>query len=431
MKMHAFQICCLTGFISAFTCVLSYGQEAPPIPLVAHRDANGIAIEYRLGVQGEFSQAGGLKISWVDDNGPCQWMRAEQGNGYSALQVGDTILSVDDTILRTLDQTRKLVTQGAIDNSGTVRVTVVDETTKRRSRYIVSPTRLKFLPEAKRKIPENIRASGVRMIIVGQSSDPDIGVAVETSVGKLISLLEFDRNRIVNRDLMPFGESVALPELKEIALLTGDQAAAGTIVQTIRNMNVQPTEAFVFFYFGHGAFRPNAQPDDPSGGHYFAMRNTTGSDLPRTVVAKEIWKKGARLSVLISDSCNVEAPIVSPYYPPQDSYSGDNWALGNLFLDHAGGIDINSASRNSFGWADDGTGLWFTHAFCQVADPTKYGDADFVGWGTFLMHVASVSDAYFQERKRGAPNNQALSEQENLLPEAFNISLIRTDGKNY
>jgi hypothetical protein len=398
---------------------LDSGAAGQAIPLVRLQGKDGETISYRLQVSGDFISEG-LKLAWVDAHGPGAWLETNQRDVYAQLEPGDLITAVNEVKFQNREQFGSILGQGALKNR-TVSITVRDGGNNVESTYVARPIRVKALPPAKKKIPVEMRATNVRAIIVGQTADPTIGKAVEASIEQLKALLQLKNGTLPSR---------GLEELIELVILTGNDASPKKILSEIVRMEVKRTEALLFIYLGHGAYDPTKIPpgfNDVSGGHYFALSNTAGQDLMRAVVGNELLKKQPRLLVMISDACNVNVPAQVPRRPQDiDAYEGDNWALGNLLLDYEGSIDLNSARRDSFGWCDNGTGLWFTHALCQVADPTRY-QGDFVTWPDFLATVTKESNRLFLERQRRDPNNVDLQRQTDLSPQVFFYSAERTD----
>ena len=71
------------------------------------------------------------------------------------------------------------------------------------------------------------------------------------------------------------------------------------ILQTIRNVPVQPDDALMFIYVGHGAY-------DPSRGTYMTPSSSTGDVLSATQMVNELKALNPRLAVVVFDCCNRE-----------------------------------------------------------------------------------------------------------------------------
>ena len=211
---------------------------------------------------------------------------------------------------------------------------------------------------------------------------------------------------------------------------------ANRVVQAIDNIRVSPSDAVFCYYLGHGAFDPQlATYDDTSNGHYFQL---SPRDLRRHEVVARLKRKNARLTVFISDSCNVKFDSAGIFVPAPDHLVGDNWALGNLLRDHKGLVDINSSSAGQFAWGtvprDGSPGFMvFTRSLCRVADPTIYGGKDFVTWTDFVQAVSIASNAEYQYLRNAAMQTATIGpemlNQPNQVPQVFSLDVERTDPK--
>ena len=103
----------------------------------------------------------------------------------------------------------------------------------------------------------------------------------------------------------------------DLKKLTGAQVTPANIRQAIEDLDVQPTDVLFCYYAGHGAYDADLNADDdPSGGHFFQI---PGGDLRRADLLGRLTDKGARLTVLISETCNAAGD-----YNPPDPNAGDS-----------------------------------------------------------------------------------------------------------
>ncbi len=79
----------------------------------------------------------------------------------------------------------------------------------------------------------------------------------------------------------------------------------------------------------------------------------------RKTVRDKLLSKGAQLTVLITDTCNVPAPA-TPVYKTVTKGIGKNWVMSNLFLEHSGVFDVSGSSKNQYGWFSLDVGGWFS-----------------------------------------------------------------------
>jgi len=124
------------------------------------------------------------------------------------------------------------------------------------------------------------------------------------------------------------------------------------LITAIRNCPAGPDDTVVFFYSGHGAY-------DPQRGHFLQMPDRENV-LYRKVIAQEIQRKGVRLAVVITDSCNMPVNrgfggVSRAYILPPEKITP---LFDELFMKPAGLVDINSAAEGEFAVAPIGGGLF-------------------------------------------------------------------------
>lgn len=220
---------------------------------------------------------------------------------------------------------------------------------------------------------------GVKVLIVGDTNDPSIGRMIQVNIPWLT---------------VTFG---SVPGVK-ITTRTGDQVNAQNIISAIRELNVGPNDAVVYYHLGHGAYESGVDyTEDPSGGHFFQLR---GGSLRRREAWQALKAKGARLTVLITDTCNVESPIEAAHIRPTGApYGQRDSVMAHLLTNSSGEIDVSGSSRGQFGWFSTTTGGWWTEALVATTRPDVWPDGN-PDWRTFLSRAgATLSDTY-QERKK-------------------------------
>lgn len=110
-----------------------------------------------------------------------------------------------------------------------------------------------------------------------------------------------------------------------------------SILEIIRELKVRPNDTILFYFSGHGAV------DDR--GHYFSLAH---GKLYRKDVLDLLSKKGARLTVLLTDCCNTRSDgyiHLAPYFEIPDRRQPTP-LFQKLFFDPSGIVDINSSSPN-------------------------------------------------------------------------------------
>jgi len=226
----------------------------------------------------------------------------------------------------------------------------------------------------------------VVVLIVADTDDPSIGQFIRTSLGR------------VQRE---FSSVPGLPAGKvRVKVVSGSRMDAKTIMGEVTALQVGPTEALVYYHMGHGAFDESRAGSDPvSGGHFFQLNN---GDLMRKTVWDALRKKGARLTAMVTDTCNVPAPATQVYAAPSivadenQKYVAPRSVLGNLLLDNTGEVNVSGSSRNQYGWYSPDVGGWFTDGFCYALSANYPG---VVTWDAFLKVAAKKTSGTYRTNR--------------------------------
>ena len=341
-----------------------------------------VKLHYRLLIAGEFLPRGGLKVLSVNPAGPGANLIDVRRRNRGILDRGDVITRVNGTTLKSpLDYYKALNESG--ERKGIALITVRDVNTNRESDWRARPARVVVIGKPP-TAPED-RASAVKVLIVGDTDDPSIGKMITVSIEKV-------RERLENAPRLA---------TDNIRLLTGKDVTAKNIVAEIDRLRVKRDEALLYYHLGHGAYDESYAGDDrESNGHYFAIGNNRGNLLRKTVRNRLLAKK-ARLTVLLSDTCNIKAPALPPpeYAEKSRVLDGQNWLLGNLLLDHTGVIDVSGSSKDEYGWFSTDIGGWFSSSFVETTNPKVFAGRKFVTWDLFVKETANQTSTIFKERK--------------------------------
>ena len=176
------------------------------------------------------------------------------------------------------------------------------------------------------------RGSGatIHLIVAADTLDAKIGKTVEVDARSITAL--FEKN-------VP-----AATRVLSITQLVGQRCNPDAIRAAIDRLTVQPDDAIVVFYQGHGAF-------DPQVGHYLKFPRLNDAFLTRSDLIARIKGHGVRLGVVATDCCNklsilpgkweiafgLEAP------PPAEPKVSPLFTA--LFLNAAGFVDLTSSKQ--------------------------------------------------------------------------------------
>jgi hypothetical protein len=294
----------------------------------------------------------------------------------------------------------------------------------------------------------------VKALLIGLTSDEQIGAGVAADLrlveGYVRGLPGFDADQDLNN-------------------LTGADVTPDNIFKAIDDLDVGPNDVLFCYYAGHGAYDPKLSTNaDPSGGHFFQI---PGGDLRRADLLNWLQFKGARLTVLLSETCNVEAE----YNPPD--LNGDDPAAAAptdaetppdavkspafqaLLFNFTGVVDVSGAARDQYGMAADHGSLSTLGMLQALEEEDKALDSNplpfliiaiqpavefHVDWDRFLQDASEDVHTLFQQTKDGIlaqpepddENEKAfreqLRDQDDLRPQTFELDVqpVETNAGN-
>lgn len=170
--------------------------------------------------------------------------------------------------------------------------------------------------------------------------------------------------------------------------LSGTDTTRAKFESTIAALPVRPGDTLFCFIACHGA------TSEMDGRHFLqftGQKAATGKPefIPRDFIRDVLTRKGARLTVLLTDACSNKCavslapppgpgprPKVLANSPPKKCYS-------KLFLEPRGLVDISGSYEGTYAWFHDKEGGVFTRAldvaFRQVMDDENVSWAGFYG----------------------------------------------------
>lgn len=194
--------------------------------------------------------------------------------------------------------------------------------------------------------------------------------------------------------------------------LIGDKVTQDDIFAYYQKLSVQSNDAVFCFFAGHGAVE--------GGDHVIMM--TDGAKLRRADLLAAMKKKGARLTVLVTDSCaREETQTRAPVY---ELVKPDRVELCRyLFFRHTGVVDVNSSSPpDQLAYGDGKYGGVFTSAFHEyLARPNRASDKNgdgTVSWQEFFGAVSARTQTNFNLLRQKNPSLQ----QTKQTPKAWELA---------
>lgn len=339
----------------------------------------------------------GLEVVTIPADSPVLDMTsAEQASMHGIMELGDVVSAVDgQPIRRFADYFAAMEASAA--NDGRVTLTVLDRVTKRPHQWRVAARRV--------KVPVGGGAGSAKrqahFLLIGLTDDGRIGPAMNDTLGLWqhpVNAIDADRRGSVR-------------------IVKGSECRAEAILRAVADLDVAARDTLFCVYCGHGAFDPaRATPDDPSRGHHFQIR--PAGDLWRKDLSTALLAKGARLTVLISDTCNImdaARPAVVTEEKTRTVTVMGMTPFEQLLFNYRGVIDLSGTNFGQFGYCQPGLGSWYSVS----AVPVLELHAD---WQNAYDQMRRLVDNDFQSRR-----TQYGIAQAHLTPVAFRFEVVRDE----
>jgi len=230
------------------------------------------------------------------------------------------------------------------------------------------------------KTAEAPTGSRVFFIHVVATGDDRIGVQLKTNLVPMKNLVE---------------SSISEARLGSFIALTGTDCRARTLVDTISDLPLTHADTLCVYFQGHGGFDRRFEREDVSAGHFLDFGEV---DFLRTDLVDAMLAKRARLTVLITDCCNVGVETDERYVGEARSVDVVGWTLlEELLLCYTGMVDLTSASRGNQSWCTKSQGSWFTNQFISHMNRRTANDQS---WVANWNEIKTKSEAFYQEKRR-------------------------------
>jgi hypothetical protein len=375
----------------------SRGQEPAPIA-PAHPttdiEPRPTVHSYRLLINGESSPRG-IEIVSIQPGSPLLQMEsAEAPNLRGIADVGDVISSINGNAVASLPAYYEAL-DSSREREGLVELTLLDVSTGAPHRWRVRAVLVNVPVGA---AEQNRKA---HFLLVGLTDDQRIGKAMDDTLAvwheEAVSSVDPDR-------------------VGSVLVLRAAECRAARILQAVRELPLASRDTLVCVYCGHGAFDPNHAAGDPAGGHFF---NIPQGDLLRKKLAEELSAKHARLTVLISDTCNAQGtalPDAAMVFEQRTVAVMGFSAFEELLFDYRGVVDISGTDFGQYGFCQRGCGAWFS----AVGAPMLVQQSD---WRTAFERIRLAVDNDFQQQRVKYGIAQA-----HLTPVAFRMDVYRDEA---
>lgn len=201
-------------------------------------------------------------------------------------------------------------------------------------------------------LPNSVSAESVlHILLIGDTNDGAIGRSVEIDLRAMRGYFEdaFPKQRL------------------SIHTIKGRDTNPKYILNFASRIKTNADDAVLCYYSGHGGYnskiprRPNELSCRWNGRkHFFDLQNR--KKLYRSELLDSFIKRKSkpRLTVLITDCCNVKNDFGEPMASPSMMTPPENPIIQKLFFEHRGWVDINSSRPDQASVGDSVTGGLFT-----------------------------------------------------------------------
>lgn len=397
--------------------------SVPSAPAVARVDA--VPREtYRLGCQLRAQPPEGLLVMSVRPGGPAtRLVLSNNPNVTGQLEPGDVITQIDGHRITSLADYRRTM-DASVERGGHVALLVRDVNGGGEQLWQAQGSREQVVGP-----PGAVRIRMVHFLFIGLTDDDRLGEAIRYNLDALQHMAhsQIDERRVAT-----------------VKVIEGSQCTADNILHEVADLPLSYDDTVFCHYSGHGAYDPAAAPpNDRSNGHHFKIPS---GDLMRWELWQALKRHGVRLTVLMTDTCNVRATARLGARRQYTIMSGAQpySHLEQLLLGYRGSIDISASDTDQFAWYSinpdnspdfDRSGGWFTTEVCNVLP--AYND-----WSVAFDQLQSTTNRKYQERRErllADPNfrddpadrdqgpRASLERQEEMKPRDFVFTFTRDD----
>lgn len=246
----------------------------------------------------------------------------------------------------------------------------------------------------------------VHCLLIGLTKDEKIGQGIGKNLVNVQALFE----------------EIPQNSRGKMLVVADDECRAANIINAVKSLEVGEGDTLFCYYAGHGAYDAAQQdPNDPSSGHFFQI---PGGDLYRKTLMNELLAYNAKLTVLITDTCNVPSAPVDIAAAPMAAPT-DEPPLVTLLLRYRGVVDISGSSRDQFGWYRNAGGLFTDSFVLAIAGGSST-------WSGLLDSAGDITSQYFNALKQAATTmpdgwdpatREAILKQDDQRPQAFQFNV--------
>jgi PDZ domain/Caspase domain len=223
----------------------------------------------------------------------------------------------------------------------------------------------------------------LHVILVGNTDDPMIGESVKQDLKNLEATLRagFEKHK----------------DRLTVKILQGEEFTLKNVRDALRDLKTDGTEAILCYFACHGTYRPGE-------GHLLAMEQPRDRRQAHVLLRSDLRhllrEKGARLAVLLTDTCNAYPPGIELRPLP----AAPEWeTMRHLFLVPRGLVDINAVSEGEVAYGEAKSGGFFSSTFVNVLrekfDKLDANKDRFVHWEELLPRMEAGSQQQYEKMR--------------------------------
>lgn len=390
----------VAAMISHFHCGFAASQEQKTDirPLVIQRPDNPVALKFELGISVTF-QNGIMAVNSVKGTSPLLEMRKPAfTRSHFEIEKGDQIIAIKDGWGRFIATSHRETVAFILNSLSTSKTQVLVRDVNDGLSWVYD---IDLSKAANNNVPGNAPAPQDKKVVVlllGDSNDDSVGDSVGDTIGWMHGVFDQPTQRRHLRKATVQENANNGLKTDIATIVKGEDFSRSSILQTINGLQVGPNDALFCFINCHGAHDPMLK--DYSSGHYFNMPD--GKNLTRIELRSALDRKNARLTILISESCNVGQPFdqsetdTRTVSASEDDLSIKNMLFESLLLESKGVVDFNSSSEGEYS---------FTSVFSPILYRSlayrKQTSATRLRWSVYVETLSKLTSERYRIIRQG------------------------------
>ena len=265
-------------------------------------------------------------------------------------------------------------------------------------------------------IASDVETPRIHALSILLGNDPDIRQSVQQNGRQMNDLLsQASHHAKVHLTVMAYIDDLNLKRSEEInmefykgrsnddhnsvkrGLITGDQ-----VINWLKNLHSGKDDTILIYYNGHGLM----QGINDEHILLFDFEEQTDK-VYRSKLRTLLEQKPGRLKMLITDTCSNRAGTLSPELVAKNvtslagvKHRDRNKIIKNLFLQHAGILDITAAQPGDYAWSSEDIGGYFTSGLIQgITNESDSNKDGFLTWQEVFKITQQKTEELFKEAK--------------------------------